>query len=813
MKLTKLLLLSVILVAGVGQLASAGEPEHRKLSAVPFTQVKLEDDFWAPRLKTNREVSIPHNFKWCEETGRFSNFAKAGGLVEGEFEGIYFNDSDVYKVLEGASYSLADHPDPKLDKMVDDVIAKIAAAQQENGYLNTYYTLVEPDKKWTDCRVRHELYCAGHLFEGAVAHHRATGKTTLLDVATRFADRIDQLFGPGKRHDVPGHEEIELALVKLWQEAGEQRYFELAKFFLDIRGDASKREVYGDYCQDHLPVREQSEIVGHAVRAMYLYSGVADVAAYTGDQGFIDAMHRLWEDVVLRKMYVTGGVGARHGGESFGAAYELPNDSAYAETCAAIGLALWSHRLNLMHGKGEYADVLERVIYNGILSGIGMDGEHFFYVNPLASGGGHHRQPFYPCACCPTNVVRFVPSLPGYVYAQGKHGIFVNLYASGTGKLTTPRGHTVEIKQETRYPWDGKVRLSLKLSDPPQQVGWFQLDLRIPGWCEGPTLKLNGKVLDMESLPNHYRFQNGYAKICQYWNRGDRETRKEGAPDVIELELPMPVERIEAHPRVQANVGRVAIQRGPIVYCFEQIDNPDGVRNIILARDPKFQTEYRPDLLGGVTVINCLDRTGRQLTAVPYYAWDHREPGSMVVWVRQDGKSRTPDVDDPSWEGKLYRSLDPATLGPSTELTIAEASAASASHVYGRDAMSALNDLLEPSDSCDHTIPRFTWWDHRGTQEWVEYQFDQVRKVSAVEVYWFDDGRIQRHCRVPKSWKLLYREGDAWKPVTGASEFGTQPDKYNRVTFDPVETTALRIEVQLDPEGPWSGGILEWKVE
>jgi hypothetical protein len=369
------------------------------------------------------------------------------------------------------------------------------------------------------------------------------------------------------------------------------------------------------------------------------------------------------------------------------------------------------------------------------------------------------------------------------------------------------------LKQETRYPWDGNVRLSLKLSDRPQQVGWFQLDLRIPGWCEGPTLKLNGKVLDMESRPNNYRIQSGYAKICQYWNRGDRQTRKEGKPDVIELDLPMPVERIEAHPRVQANVGRVAIQRGPIVYCFEGIDNPEGVRNIILARDPKFESEHRPDLLGGVTVIHCTDRNGRRLTAVPYYAWDHREPGSMVVWVRQDGKSRTPDIDDPGWEGKLYRRLDPATLGPSTELTIAESSAVSASHGYARDAASALNDLLEPSDSCDHGIPRFTWWDHRGTQEWVEYQFDQARKVSAVEVYWFDDGRIKRHCRVPKSWKLLYRQGDAWKPVTGASQFGTAPDKYNRVTFDSVETTGLRIEVQLDPEGPWSGGILEWKVE
>jgi len=792
MRLTRILLLTmpfltIISVAGPVPRGLADQPEHRKLSAVPFTEVKFQDEFWAPRLKTNREVSIPHNFKWCEETGRFGNFAKAAGLVEGKFEGIYFNDSDVYKVLEGASYSLADHPDPVLDKMVDDVVAKIAAAQHDNGYLNTYFTLVEPDKKWTNFRKMHELYCAGHLFEAAVAHHRATGKTTLLDVATRFADRIDAIFGPDQRHEVPGHEEIELALVKLWQETGQSRYFELARFFLDIRGDASKRDVHGPYCQDHVPVGQQSEIVGHAVRAMYLYSGVADVAGYTGNSGYIDAMHRLWDDVVNRKMYVTGGVGARHSGESFGDAYELPNESAYCETCAAIGLALWSHRLNLMHGDAQYADVLERVIYNGVLSGIGMDGEHFFYVNPLASGGNHHRQPFFPCACCPTNVVRFVPSLPGYVYAQDGEGVFVNLYVAGTATVALD-DNRVKITQQTRYPWDGRVTLTID----PQRPATFDVSLRVPPWCKGAQASEGFAETD-----------RGYVRSRRAWKPGDR----------IELNLPMEVERIEAHPRVRADVGRVALQRGPIVYCFEKVDNPGGVRSILLAKDPKFETEWRPDLLGGITVITCLDRAGRRLKAVPYYAWDHREPGDMAVWVWQDGKRRTPEQNDPSWEGKLYRPLDVETLGPPTELSIAQTSVASVSFARGNDTLGALNDLVEPSDSCDHNVPRFTWWDHRGTSEWVEYRFDQARKVSAVEVYWFDDGRIQRHCRVPKSWKLLYRAGDQWKPVTGPSDYGTKLDQYNRVTFDSVETTGLRIEVQLDAEGPWSGGILEWKVE
>jgi len=775
------------LLLEIGAPARPDPPRHRRLSAVPFTEVKLQDDFWAPRLKTNRRVSIPHNFKWCEETGRFGNFAKAAGLAEGEFEGIYFNDSDVYKVLEGASYSLADHPDPALDKRVDDVVAQIAAAQHENGYLNTYFTLVEPDKKWTNFRKMHELYCAGHLFEAAVAHHRATGKTTLLDVATRFADRIDAIFGPGKRHEVPGHEEIELALVKLWQETGEARYFDLARFFLDVRGDASKREVFGPYCQDHVPVREQREIVGHAVRAMYLYSGVADVAAYTGDRGFLDAMGRLWDDVVRQKMYVTGGVGARHHGESFGDAYELPNDSAYCETCAAIGLALWSHRLNLMHGDAHYADVLERVIYNGVLSGIGMDGEHFFYVNPLASDGNHHRQPFFPCACCPTNVVRFLPSLPGYVYATDDEGVYVNLYVSGAATVALG-DNRVTVAQQTRYPWDGRVALAID----PETPATFDVSLRVPAWCKG-----------VEASERFAETDRGYVRFRRAWQAGDR----------IELDLPMAVERIEAHPRVGADVGRVVLRRGPIVYCFEGVDNPEGVRNVLLAKDPKFETEWRPELLGGVTVITCRDRTGRRLTAVPYYAWDHRAWGDMAVWVRQDGKCRRPEVDDPSWKGKLYRPLDPDTLGPPTELTIAETSAVSASHVHGNNTLRALNDLVEPSDSCDHDVPRFTWWDHRGTTEWVEYRFDRPRKVSAVEVYWFDDGRIQRHCRVPKSWKLLYRAGDQWRPVPGASDYGTELDRYNRVTFDSVETTGLRIEVALDPEGPWSGGILEWKVE
>jgi len=700
MRQIRLFLFLVVATSLVATVRADG-PKHRQLSPVPFTAVKVQDEFWAPRLRTNREKSLPHNFQWCEKTGRIGNFAKAAGLEKGEFQGIYFNDSDVYKVLEGASYSLADHPDPLLEKTVDEVIAKIAAAQQPDGYLNTYYTLKEPGKRWTNLKDMHELYCAGHLIEAAVAHHRATGKRTLLDVAVKYADRIDQTFGPQRRHDVCGHEEIELALVKLYELTGEERYFNLSKFFLDMRGDKSQRPaLYGAYCQDHVPVRQQSEIVGHAVRAMYLYSGVADVAGYTGDRGYVDAMDRLWQSVVQRKMYLSGGIGVQGHGEGFSGDYALPNQEAYCETCAAIGMALWNHRLNLMHADAKYADLLERVTYNGILSGIALDGLTFFYVNPLASAGKHHRQPFFDCACCPTNVVRFVPSVPGYVYATGEGGMYVNLYVAGAAEV--PVGDTgVAVTQQTRYPWEGKVKLTIE----PNQPATFAVNLRIPAWAEGAKLSVNGQPVEPLNVVR------GYAEVRRLWDAGD----------VIELDLPMEIRRIEAHPRVKADVGRVAIQRGPIVYCFEAVDNGGRVRDIVLPHDPTFTAEHRPDLLGGVTVIHAVARDGRKIVGVPYHAWDHRQAGEMAVWVQQDGKSRTPDPDDPAWQGKLYRRLDAAALGPSTPPSPTETSTPSASHSNPQDTITALSDGIEPGDSSDQDLPRFTWWDHRGTKEWVQY--------------------------------------------------------------------------------------------
>jgi uncharacterized protein len=627
----------VLLVSSV--VAVSEEAKHRALSAVPFTDVKLSDGFWTPRIETNRTASLPHNIEWCRKTGRIENFVRSAKGT-GKFQGLVFNDSDLYKVLEAASYSLAAHPDPALETTIDEIIAKIAAAQQPDGYLNTYFTLAEPGKRLTNLKDMHELYCAGHLIEAAVAHFRATGKRTLLNVAIKYADFIGGVFGPTKRQGVPGHEEIELALVKLAKVTGQEKYMALAKHFIDTRGDKSKRNLWGEYHQDHLPVRQQSEIVGHAVRAMYLYSGTADVAADSGDRQLIDAMDRLWQDVTERKMYITGGIGALSEGEAFGKDYELPNDSAYCETCAAIGLALWAHRLNLMHADAQYADVVERVAYNGILSGVSFDGRKYFYVNPLASGGKHHREPFFDCACCPPNVARFLASLPGYVYASGPAGVYVNLYVAGTA--TIPLGeNTVTLTQETQYPWDGTMRLTVD----PNTPGRFTVALRIPGWCQGAKIAINGTPVDP------IKMEKGYAMVRHQWQSGD----------VVTLDLPMPVERMEANPRVKADVGRVAVTRGPIVCCFEAVDNGGHAKEVTLARDPKFAVEHRKDLLGGVTVITAVAADGSKVTAVPYYAWDHRTPGEMIVWPRQDGKSDA-KADDPAWKDKLYRPLDAASL-------------------------------------------------------------------------------------------------------------------------------------------------------
>ncbi|UCG16223.1 MAG: glycoside hydrolase family 127 protein [Phycisphaerales bacterium] len=752
-----------------------------KLTPVPFTDVRIVDEFWAPRIKANAEKTIPHNFKMCEETGRIANLAKAAGQMEGDYQGYRFNDSDVFKLLEGACYVLAGEHDPALDRQVDALIATIAAAQQKDGYLNSYFTVAKPEQRWTDLRSAHELYSGGHLIEAAVAHHQVTGKRTLLDVACRLADHFDSVFGPDKRRDIPGHEEVELALVKLYRATGEERYLDLARFFIDERGNARGRKLYGEYCQDHVPVREQSEIVGHAVRAMYLYCGMADVEDLTGDAGYVAALQRIWQDVVQRKMYVTGGIGPSWHNEGFTVAYDLPNDTAYSESCASIGMVLWNHRLNLLHADARYVDVLERTLYNALPAGVSLEGDKFFYTNPLASQGGHHRKPWYSCACCPPNFARILPTVGGYAYACDGDGVFVNLYVAGQAKLTV-KDTPVTITQQTRYPWEPTVRLTLR----PVKPTTFDVRLRIPGWCDGGSVKVNGKGIDKLDV------RNGYARVRREWKDGD----------TLDLTLPMPIRRIEAHPRVLADAGRVALQRGPIVYCLEAVDNKAPVRRLALPPDAKLRAEHRAGLLGGITVIKGTalaverDDWGRKLyrpaaeaksvefTAVPYCVWDNREPGEMVVWLPES----------------------PMLVSPRPERGIT----VSASHVSRPEKLTALYDRIEPAYPGDTSVPHFDWWDHKGSEEWVQYDFDAPRRVDGVEIHWFDDERIGGRCRTPESWKLLFRDGEQWREVTGASGYGTRADQINRVTFDPVETRALRVEVKLR-EGV-SGGILEWVV-
>jgi len=764
--------LTMLLLFATTLLAEENAPKHLKLQAVPFTAVQFNDNFWSPRLKINREISIPHNYEWCEKTGRFTNFAKAAKLLEGNFEGIYFNDSDVYKVLEGTAYSLADHPDSALEKRADDVIAWIAAAQHPNGYLNSYFTLKEQDQKWSQVG-KHELYCAGHLIEAAVAYKRATGKDSLLNVAEKFVEHIIDVFLTNKtsKFSVPGHEEIELALVKLYQLTGKEKYLKLAEYFVETRGDQSKRQEkpFGAYQQDHLPIREQSEIVGHAVRAGYFYAGVADVAAYTGDQGYIDAMNRLWNNVVDKKMYITGGIGASHAGESFGKDYELPNRTAYCETCAAIALVFWAHRMNLLHGDAKYADVVERTIYNGVLSGVGLDGKSFFYVNPLESTGNHHRQPFFDCACCPTNVVRFLPSLPGYQYAVDKDGaLVINQFFTGKATVELPDG-SVEIDMKSDYVWNGKVTGSLKSK--------------------------RKKEANKKSYTVKIRLGSQYKTTTASWDKEES----------FELDLEnFKTKRIIANPKVVADNGRVAIQRGAIVYCFEQVDNEVPVLQIKLAKEPQFQEEFRQDLLGGVVVIKCKNADGRTLTAIPYYAWDHRKPGAMAVWVKQDGLSKK---NPPATDEQLYRELKADDLTAATDEAEPEVSA---SFCYPNDSADAVIDGIEPKNSIDHDIPRLTFWDHKGTPEWVEIDFGKEQNISQFSIYWFDDtGR--GGCKVPKSWTLSHRDGNAWKPIKTSDTFGVERDKYNTIHFDAIKTSALRIDIQLEKDA--SGGILEVKVK
>jgi len=638
---------------------------RRRMTPPRLGNVSVQGGFWGDRLDANRTVTLPREYEQLKKTGRIDAWRLdwRPGMTPQPHR---FWDSDVAKWLEAAAYSLATHPDAEVEALVDGVVDLMAAAQQDDGYLNVFYTIVEPHNRWANLRDWHELYCAGHLMEAAVAHHAATGKRKFLDVMCRYADYIVSVFGParGRKRGYPGHQEIELALVKLHHATGRSRYLDTAAFFIDERGRAPhyydvEAEARGeqpappggrsyDYCQAHLPVREQTTAEGHSVRAMYLYSGMADVAAATGDRALLEACRRLWRNVTQRRMYVTGGVGSTRHGERFTFDYDLPNESAYAETCAAIGLVFWAHRMLQIEADSSYADVMERALYNGVLSGVSLDGSLFFYENPLAvhpaanrfhpwnrGSGEVARQEWFGCACCPPNIARLLASLGRYVYSQNDSEAYVHLYVQGRAQLDLG-ARRVAVEQRTRYPWDGAVRIEVDCEAPAT----FVLALRAPGWRRGMEVAVNGQPVDVAA-----RLSAGYVKIEREWRAGD----------AVELRFPMPVERIEAHPSVRMNCGRIALQRGPIVYCLEQVDNGPDLNDLVLRADADLEAIYDKTLLGGVCALsgpaarrapgdgaealyrpaaasNTEDVTIR---AVPYYAWANRAPGEMLVWMRE----------------------------------------------------------------------------------------------------------------------------------------------------------------------------------
>ena len=589
------------------------EQPLKMIEQIDFSHVKINDNFWSPRLSKHVSATLPVCIDQIEnQTGRIRNFENAA-KGEGEHSGIFFDDSDVYKALEGMAYSLINNPDPELEKKADEWIDKFAAAQQPDGYINTFYTLTGLDKRWTNMD-KHEMYCAGHMIEAGVAYYQATGKRKLLDVCIRMTDHMMSQFGPGKRHWVPGHEEIELALVKLYQTTQEQKYLDFAYWLLEERGHG--HGTMGDegkwdpvYYQDIVPVRQLTDISGHAVRCMYLYCGMADVAALKNDTGYIAAMDRLWDDVVHRNMYITGGIGSSRDNEGFTEDYDLPNLDAYCETCASVGMVLWNQRMNQLTGDSKYIDILERSLYNGALAGISLGGDRFFYVNPLESKGDHHRQEWYGCACCPSQLSRFLPSIGNYIYASSDDALWVNLYIGNTGQIRI--GETdILLTQETDYPWDGSVKLTISTSQPLEK----EIRLRIPDWCKTYDLSINGKRINVPK-------EKGYAVIKDWKSQ-----------DVIALDMDMPVEIVAADPHVKENFDKRAIQRGPLVYCMEEIDNPEYFDQIQLSPSTTFQTAFVSDILNGIKTIKTNGRA-QSATFIPYYAWDNRKAGKMRVWI------------------------------------------------------------------------------------------------------------------------------------------------------------------------------------
>ena len=780
-----------------------------------ITDVKVTGGFWLSRIETNRLSTLKADFAKCNETPRINNFKNAAARKWGTFGGIFFDDSDVYKVMEGAAYIYAETRDEELKKQMTELIATMAKAQEPDGYLYTARLLGSPQvrasARWEGLFSSHELYNQGHMIEAAVAWYEASGRDDFLKIARKSADLMYRTFGYEENQikSTAGHQEIELALCKLYRVTGEKRYLDLAKFFLDVRGRKELRNIWGCGVQDHQPVCEQEEAIGHAVRAAYMYCGMADVSALTGDRSYLKAIDKLWENVVSCKLHLNGGIGARHyanhpewgeAHEAFSVNYDLPNADAYLETCASIGNALWNERMFLRTGEAKYFDVIERIIYNGFLSGISICGTEFFYPNPLASTGGYKRSKWFGCSCCPVNIVRFIPQIPRMAYATDGDDVYVNLFIESDVKLKLKSGE-VNLSQKTAYPWNGDVTISigkLTTENLKGEARSFKLHLRIPGWCVGKpvpselysqtvpaspadyTVAVNGKAVDFVN-------EKGYAVISRAWKSGDK----------VSIRMNMPVKRIKADDRVAEDRGRLAVERGPVLFCAEGFDNGGKVLNKAVAEEAVFTMttcevlgheypamtvnahEAFSDLSGGTLTVNPVT-----LKLIPYFAWCHREPGNeMQTWF------------------PVKPSIEHASKGISAKV----------SYCYSNDTVMAILDGRLPESSADGRHPRMTFWDHRGTEEWVELSLKSVQEVKGIEVYWFDDTG-HGACRLPEEWKVEWRASDVseWREVDGKGEVAK--DCFTKFDFpSPVKAKSLRLKIKL--QKGFSGGIHEVKIK
>ena len=827
-----LLSLSFIICPFSFSVAQKGYP----ITPVPFTAVKVTPGtFWGQRLEASRKTTVPLAFSKCESEGRYKNFENAAAHMKDPSQvfkvngvGYSFDDTDPYKTLEGAAYILQTYPDKKLEAYCDSVIDIIASAQEPDGYLYTARTQnpTNPhhwagDRRWVkEEDLSHELYNLGHMVEGAVAYWQATGKRKFLDIACRYADVACKEVGPnpGQMYVVPGHQIAEMAMARLYLATGQQRYLDFAKFLLDYRG---KTHIKQEYSQSHKPVVTQDEAVGHAVRASYMYAGMADVAALTGDEGYVHAIDRIWENIVSKKLYITGGIGATSSGEAFGKNYELPNMSAYCETCAAIGNVYVNHRLFLLHGESKYYDVLERTLYNGVISGVSLEGNGFFYPNPLESMGQHQRQAWFGCACCPSNICRFIPSLPGYIYAvkaphsapkgativspsgDDRGAVYVNLFLSNTTTLQVG-GKKVQLSQTTDYPWNGDITLNIDKN----AAGQFALKIRIPGWLRnqpvpsdlyqytdgkrlGYTVSVNNSQL---STLNSQLTEDGYLTIDRKWKKGDK----------VQIHFDMEPRTVRAHQKVEADRGMIAIERGPLVYCAEHPDNQFDLFSALINQEPVFKVKSEKlkvksgetyPIMTLSTDAQTLDfnKQGRltvkdqTLTLIPYYAWCHRGSGKMRVWQAHDLSATTPAL--------------PPTLASESKIGSS----------MRLPALTAINDRLVPKNENDRSIPYTHWWPKKASTEWISYEFNAEAQVSTATVYWFDDGPWGG-CRVPKSWCLYYRDAQGqWQPVQHPDGYPTQKGAPCTVNFDPVTTKAMKLEVTLPDDN--SAGVFEWMVK